>query len=91
MSLSVAMITCIYFGVLIIRCVSLLGSTVFLPVTWLVAVITERLSAVLLVVIVLIIKLDRFVESMWLLVLVRCGNGGFHCDRKCCLVDIVVA
>ena len=83
MSLSVAIIASHYFGALMIRCASLLGSTIFLPVTWFVAVLTKRLSLVLVVVIVLMIVPDRFVESMWLLVLVRHGNGGFHCDQNC--------
>ena len=85
MSLSVAMITCIYFGVLIIRCVSLLGSTVSLLVAWFVAVITERCSLVLVVVI------DRFIESMWwLLVLIGHREGGRHCNWNCGLVEVVV-
>ena len=52
---------------------------------WFVAVITERCSLVLVVVI------DRFVESVWLLlVLVGHRDGGRHCNWDCCLIEVVV-
>ena len=85
MALCVAIIACHYFGILIIRHVSLLGSTVFLPVARFVAVITKGCFLVLVVVI------DRFVESMWLLlVLVGHRDGDRHCNWNFCLIEVVV-
>ena len=68
-----------------IRCDSLLGSTIFLPMAWFVAVIIERCFFISVVVI------DKFIESMWwLLVLIGHREGGRHCSWNCGLVEVVV-
>ena len=70
-SLSVAIIACHCFGALMIRFVSLLGSTIFLPLTWSVAVITKRCFYILVVVIVLMIGWCQFNVGMVVVIAIR--------------------